>query len=161
MRRFAGVGLLRVIGTAVVSVLGLLTLLWGALGVSHVIRLLHHAPPAEPKEPETRLAQVVTRFRSGMRGWALVFSAAVVGAAISDYDRDPHRGLGRMLGLFLFVTAGIALVTAVALGRAGRQAAIDQEFTARTHDPAELLVSCTIGGLAVALGLAIVAVNLM
>ena len=149
------------IGTAVVAVLGLLMLLWGGVGVAHVIRLLHHAPPSEPKEPDTRLAQVVSRFQSGMRGWALVFSAAVVGAAISDYDRDPHRGLGRMLGLFLFVTAGIALVTAVALGVAGRQAAIDQGFNARTHDPAELLLSCTIGGVLVALGLAIVALKFM
>lgn len=96
-----------------------------------------------------------------MRGWALVFSAAVVGAAISDYDRDPHRGFGRMLGLFLFVSAGITLVTAISLGRAGRRAALDQGFTRRTHDPADLVFSCGVCGMALAMGLAVAATRLM
>jgi hypothetical protein len=62
----------------------------------------------EPLEPD---------LAGRLRGWVVVFSAAVVGAAVSGYDRDPKHRLSRMLGLYLFVTAGLVLMAGISVGR--------------------------------------------
>ena len=63
-----------------------------------------------------------------------MFSPAIIGAAVSDYDRDPRNGLGRMLGLFLFVTAGLIVTAGVSLGRAGARAVEDAGTGVRGYD---------------------------
>src|SRR4051794_22212877 len=57
--------------------------IWGANGVRHVVRVLHATPPAEAREPSNRLEQLLVAYGSRFRGWVVVFSAAVVGAAVS------------------------------------------------------------------------------
>lgn len=117
------------------------------------MRVLHETPPARAREPRTRLEQLRATYGGRFRGWLVVFSAAVVGAAVSDYDRDPQHGLKRMLALFLFVTAGLILMAGVSLGRAGKRAVEEAGLKVRGYDKHDLLLSCIVGGIALAVGL--------
>jgi hypothetical protein len=142
---------------ATVGVLDVACVLWGANGARHVVRALHEAPPAEPREPRTRLDQLRVVYAARFRGWIVVFSAAVVGAAVSDYDRDPQHGLRRMLALFLFVTAGLLATGGVSVGRAGKHAFAVAGRQVRGYDGNDLLLSCIVGGIALAFGVAFAA----
>src|SRR5206468_797212 len=121
-RTFVSVHTIRVVIIVLLIILDVAAVAWGVNGVRHVMRLLHQAPPAEAREPRSRLEQLRAAYAGRFRGWVVVFSAALVGAAVSDYDRDPKHGLGRMLALFLFVTAGLILMAGISLGRAGKRA---------------------------------------
>src|SRR4051812_18899653 len=109
----------RTVGFTAVVLIDAAAIVWGAIGVRHVLRLLSSVPPAEPRVPRSRLEQLAAAYLGRLRGWVVVFSAALVGAAVSDYDRDPRHGLGRMLGLFLAVSAVLIILAGVSLGRAG------------------------------------------
>jgi hypothetical protein len=151
----------KVIVVVSLAILDAAGVVWGVNGVRHVVRVLHAAPPAEARRPSTRLEQLHSVYASRFRGWVVVFSAAVVGAAVSDYDRDPKHGLTRMLGLFLFVTAGLVLMAGVSVGRAGKRAMEDTGTNVRGYDKHDLLVSCIVGSMAVAFGVAMAAAALM
>jgi hypothetical protein len=140
-----------------VGVLDVAGVLWGANGARHVVRALHDAPPAEPREPKTRLEQLRVLYAGRFRGWIVVFSAAVVGAAVSDYDRDPRHGLRRMIALFLFVTAGLIVMGGVSVGRAGKHAHAAAKRKVRGYDDNDLFLSCIVGGIALAFGVAFAA----
>jgi hypothetical protein len=134
---------------------------WGANGIRHVVRVLHAAPPTEARRPRNRLEQLHVVYASRFRGWVVVFSAAVVGAAVSDYDRDPKHGLTRMLGLFLFVTAGLVLMAGVSVGRAGKRAVKEAGANVRGYGAHDLLISCIVGSMALAFALIVGAAALM
>jgi hypothetical protein len=119
-RTFFNMPVARAIGLAAVALIDAVAIVWGAGRVRQVLRLLASVPPAEPRVPCSRLEQLAATYLGRLRGWVVVFSAALVGAAVSDYDRDPKHGLGRMLGLFLFVSAVLIIPAGVSLARAGR-----------------------------------------
>jgi hypothetical protein len=152
---------LKLVGWIAGGAFGSCLMLWSGLGVRHAIALLRAAPPTGSKEPSTRLEQIFAQYLSRARGWIVVFSAALVGTAISDFDRDPHRGLGRMLGLFLLVLAVLIFVCGASIGLAGWRVASNSGFGSRSHDGAELLLSCVITGLALAVALGLSAAALL
>jgi hypothetical protein len=152
---------LAIFGGVITGLLFCFGIVYGAIGVLHVVSLLHVTPPSAPKTPATRWAQILSTHWSRMKGWAGIFSAALVGAAIADYDRDGSRGFGRMLGLFLFVGAFFIIAAGVSMGLAGRRAATDAGHNLPRYDPGALLWSCVLAGVLLGTGVAALGVLLM
>src|SRR4051812_591102 len=152
-RTVVSVRTFRDVTVVLLVILDVAAVVWGVYGGWHVIRVLHKAPPAEAREPRTRLEQLRVAYAGRFRGWVVVFSAALVGAAVSDYDRDPRRGLGRMVALFLFVTAGLIVMAGVSIGRAGKRAVEEADMKVRGYDKHDLLLSCIVGSIALAFGI--------
>lgn len=141
------------VALVLVAVLDFVAFVWGTVGVWHTLRMLGSAPPADPRVPTSRLGQLRTVYVARFRGWVVVFNAALVGAAVADYDRDPRHGPARMLALFLVVTAVLVVMAGVSVGRAGYPAVANAGGRVHGYEGRDLLVSCIIGAVALGLGL--------
>jgi hypothetical protein len=120
-------------------------------------RLLLRTEPVPDGQPASRRDQLTQSFLSRVRTWAGVFLAALLGAAVSDYNQDAEHGLARLAGLFLLVVAVLVLVAGISLGNAAARAAKDDD----DHDQTDLRVGCWMGGALAFVGLFWLAATLL
>jgi hypothetical protein len=121
---------------------------WTFAGCYQSIRLLIRTAPLEPIAPSSHFGQLALRLGGLLKGWAALMVAAIVGAAVSDYDHQPHTGLSEILQLFLVVAGALSFWWSISLGVAARRAARQPGARlARAFTPGELVVCCVLGGL--------------